>query len=78
MFDKILRGRYGFDILSLVLVLIALVLSNIRYVWIIGLLLVVIALFRTLSKNINKRLKEQQRFEKFYKPIVSWFVLNIK
>jgi ssDNA-binding Zn-finger/Zn-ribbon topoisomerase 1 len=70
MFRNFLRGRYGTDSLSFVLLLSAVLLSRISYLWIISVGLFGFALFRILSKDINKRYQEQLKFEKFYKPLI--------
>jgi len=75
MANKFFRDRYGLDVLSFVLLFISLILSKARYIWIIALILFVVAIFRTLSKDISNRKKEQQKFEKFYNPIIRSFVL---
>jgi hypothetical protein len=65
MFKNILRGRYGFDVLTYVLLLAAVMFANMKYVWVISLVLVGYALFRTLSKDIAKRSLESQKFNQF-------------
>jgi DNA-directed RNA polymerase subunit RPC12/RpoP len=62
MFKNFFRGRYGIDTLGFALVLIALILSRLNLVWIIGAGLFLYAVFRMLSKDTNKRFQEQQKF----------------
>ena len=64
MYGKFFSGRYGFDNFNLVLLITAFILANIKYVWILSAGLTGYALFRTLSRNIEKRKQELQAFDK--------------
>lgn len=64
MTGKFFNGRYGMDSMTLVMLLISIILVNIRYVWILGVVLTGYAVFRTMSRNIDKRRAELQSFEK--------------
>ncbi len=81
---RFMAGRYGMDQLSLALlilsVLITLIASLIRlpvlsYVGDIPLLL---ALFRALSRNIEKRRIENYKFSMFISPAYSWLLKKKK
>lgn len=67
MFRNFFRGRYGLDNLSLVLLLAAVIFLQIKYLWVIGYGLFGYVIFRTISKDINKRNQEQQKFSKLTK-----------
>lgn len=53
---------YGFDILSLFLLIISIFLNFNRYTKILSFIIVLITLFRAFSKNINKRSIENIKF----------------
>lgn len=67
-FRRFMYGRYGFDQLTRALVLIALALSVIAAITRSGLLMliayipIVYAIFRILSKNIDRRTQENQAY----------------
>ena len=76
---RMLMGRYGTDQLSIALFVLYFVLFFLSYIpycrflaW-IGLLLFAIILFRTFSRNVTKRYRENQIFLKFWNPIKNWF-----
>jgi len=75
MLRKIFQGKYGFDNLSLVLVLGAGIFFNIKYLWIFGVALLGYALFRAFSKDINNRYAELQKFNKIILKI--WKSINV-
>ena len=90
-FQKIARfmqGRYGFDALNgFLLVLAALLWIANFFVWAmipslilwgIETALLGLAIFRSLSRNINMRALENRRFRKVYDPVKSWVQLQIK
>ncbi len=58
------NGRYGIDNFSIVLLFISVILVNVDYLWILSLGLFCYIIFRALSKNIDKRSKELQSFNK--------------
>jgi hypothetical protein len=64
MYGKFFNGRYGFDNFNLVLLVVSFILVNFKYVWILGAGLTGYALFRTLSRNIDKRRMELEAFNK--------------
>ena len=59
---RILSGTYGFDILSIFLLLISLFLNFGRIPRLISLVLSAIVIFRAFSKNIYKRSQELNKF----------------
>ena len=79
---RFLYGRYGVDELYYFLFAIWAVITviNMFYnsivLYLIGLIAMVIMLVRALSKNHQKRLRENRVFMKFWKPVKSFFVLQ--
>jgi hypothetical protein len=73
MFRNFFKGRYGVDTLGIVLVFLALMLSRINIVWIIGAGIFIYSLFRMLSKDTNKRFQEQQKFNTFLQKLMKMF-----
>ena len=77
--SRFMMGRYGTDILSLVLLCTALVLSLVGQfsrLWIFLLLSYVplaYAIFRTLSRQTAKRYAENQKFLSWFRGIKNWF-----
>lgn len=65
MFKDFFRGRYGFDILSFFLAVIAVIFLKFRYLWVISVLTIGYAGYRALSKNISGRTLELQKFTSF-------------
>ena len=65
-FAKSLRNffqyRYGSDSLNVFLVVVALIISNIPYVFLLSYLLIGFSVFRMLSKNIYKRQRELNKY----------------
>lgn len=64
MWRKFLAGRYGIDNLTLTTVFLSVILLNIDYVWIAGVGLLGYSIFRTVSRNIVRRRKELQSFDR--------------
>lgn len=60
-----LYGTYGFDILSLFLLLLGTLFNSFYYTRLIGLFLLIIILFRAFSKNTYKRSSENYKFVSF-------------
>ena len=73
--QRVMVGRYGPDQLCLALFIAAMVLSiasnitNLRILTLLSYLLLIIAIFRVLSKNIYKRRAENDRFIRFWWPL---------
>lgn len=76
-FNKLMQGRYGADLLTrdmtwfaLGLVLIS-ALTNNRWLNSIGLILLLLSYIRMFSKNINARYKENIKYNKIRRNIIS-------
>ena len=65
MFQRFFEGRYGIDILGIVMMIVSSLLFRNGYTWIIGMGLIIYAIFRILSKNKGKRYQELQKFNNF-------------
>ena len=85
MKEKLARffwGRYGMDQLGWALVIASMVLTFLSSVFGSSLLLVisyvplVLAILRILSRNINARVRENQKFLTYWKPVKKWFKLQ--
>ena len=78
--QRFMDGRYGIDELSnfLFKIYIALVILNIfidnYLISILELIIIIIMIYRTLSKNINKRKQENIKFIKVKKQIIKPFI----
>jgi uncharacterized protein YbaR (Trm112 family) len=78
-FKKFMMGRYGGDQLSIVLILLAAILTltaefaKVPLLALIGYVPLGIALFRMLSKNTSKRSMENYKFAILISPVYSWF-----
>ena len=57
-----LKGTYGFDLLSIILVLISCILNIFDYTRILGTLILIYAIYRAFSKKIYKRKNEYNVF----------------
>lgn len=62
-FNSFFKGSYGWDLLSKYLVILGMVLTFTRYTFGLGLILIVYSIYRSLSKNKNKRYNELRIFE---------------
>jgi len=69
MFRDFMRGRYGIDAISIIAMLLALLLTRFNYVWILGSALLGYAIFRIMSKAVDKRYREKQKFDNLIKPL---------
>lgn len=76
---EFMYGRYGTDKLSLALVIggfvfyTLYVFTRFRLLYLVSLILYGIALFRTLSKNINARQRENMKFEQLLWKVKNWW-----
>ena len=70
---KIFYGAYGFDILSIFLILLSCILSLFNVTSILGLAILVFALYRAFSKKIYKRIAELNKFILIVNNILSKF-----
>lgn len=70
-------GRYGFDQLSIALMMVGVVLSFFGSTFIVLAIIpyafYIFALYRCFSRNIYARQKELGVFMKFWRPITQWF-----
>lgn len=62
-----MNGRYGVDILSKVIILVGAMLCLFFYTRPFGLLMIVYAFYRVLSRDILKRQREKVKFDNFLK-----------
>lgn len=87
-FMRFMQGRYGFDTLNGFLFILALLvhIANI-FVWgyIPSIVLYAVstalmgwAIFRSLSRNINMRSRENRIFRKAYDPVKKWVLFQIR
>jgi hypothetical protein len=85
MKEKLARffwGRYGMDQLGWALVIASMVLTFLSSVFGSSLLLVisyvplVLAILRILSRNVNARMRENQKFLAYWKPVKKWCKLQ--
>lgn len=70
---NIFYGAYGIDILSIFLIIISSFLNMNRYTSILGFLLLLLAIYRTFSKNIYKRTNELNKFTNYVNKLLSKF-----
>ncbi|MDD4189554.1 MAG: hypothetical protein PHX37_05655, partial [Eubacteriales bacterium] len=61
---RFFQGRYGSGALNIFLIVAALILSQFRWVYLLGYLMMIAAIFRMLSKNIFKRQRELAIYNK--------------
>ena len=73
MFRDFLRGRYGIDNLGYFLIFISMMITSIRYISIVGMIILGYAIFRVISKNIYKRKQELQKFNAIVNRIKPYF-----
>ena len=83
-----MQGRYGTDTLNNFLFILFIVLWFVNIfvfnlvarsiIWGIELLILAFTLFRSFSRNINRRSAENRAFLKYYNPVKSWVKLSIR
>ena len=83
-----MQGRYGGDQLNIAIIVLVLLLNFVNVfvfnfiaslvISLIGLALVGLIVFRTLSRNIERRRAENNAFLPVYNAVVGWFKLTIK
>ena len=77
-FRNFMMGRYGTDQLTLALLISGMVLTFISNAFDLNFLIsftyviFFICIYRTMSKNISARQKENYKFLKYWNPIMSW------
>lgn len=69
MFREFFRGRYGMDTLGFALIVGSVILFSFPYIWMLGVVPLAAAVFRSLSKNTGKRYQEQLKFENLVRKI---------
>jgi hypothetical protein len=72
-----LQGFYGFDFLSVFLLLLSYIFDIWPITRILGLVLLLIVVYRTFSKNINKRKAEYNKFRGLSNKILSKVGLSL-
>ena len=74
-----MAGRYGGDQLNIALIVLYLILAVIAQItqlwiiWILEILLLAFCIFRILSRNVERRYRENIQFLKLWNPIKGWF-----
>ena len=80
--SRFMAGRYGGDQLNLFLIALYLVLyvvslfTRILALELIGTVLLVVSLFRTLSRNVERRREENVRFLQTVRPLRRWWTTS--
>ncbi len=80
--QRFMYGRYGNDSLNLFLIGTYLVLyllyviSRLELLYWVSLILLVISLFRLLSRNVTRRREENIKFSRAVRPAVQWLRLR--
>lgn len=70
---KFLKGTYGFDVLSVFLLLVSMLLNLNKYTNILGLFLTIIVIYRAFSKDTYRRSKELIQFTKLVNNVLGRF-----
>ena len=68
-----LKGTYGFDLLSIVLILLSFILNVFDITRILGLLILIYAIYRAFSKKIYKRKEEYNVFYTYTNKLLNKF-----
>lgn len=82
--QRFMAGRYGNDILNTAISVIGCLLSfilplfHIKYISLLAWIPFVIVIFRMLSKNIEKRQRENMKFLSFISPWVQYFTKKLR
>ena len=77
--SRFMAGRYGGDQLNLFLIVLYLVLdlvflfTRLLVLELLGTAVLVVSLFRSLSRNIERRREENTRFLQFVRPVRRWW-----
>ena len=81
---RFMYGRYGNDTLNNTLLFAGVALSFISWIpymgicWVLSMAVWMVVLFRTFSRNIDKRRQEQQRFQEMTRGVKTLFRLRQK
>lgn len=79
-FRNFMIGRYGSDKLNIALLVSSIILSLISRFTGLGIIMYLsyiplfLCIFRMFSRNINKRVQENNKFLLYYKPIERWVI----
>ena len=68
-----LKGTYGFDLLSIVIILLSFILNVFDITRILGLLILIYAIYRAFSKKIYKRKEEYNVFYTYTNKLLTKF-----
>ncbi len=80
--QRIMYGRYGSDQLNIFLLVLYLVLyfvswiTGLGFLSYLGLIAILLGLFRMMSRNIERRRAENARFLKLFRPVTQWLKLR--
>lgn len=80
--QRIMYGRYGSDQLNIFLLVLYLVLyfvswiTGLGFLSYLGLIAILLGLFRMMSRNIERRRTENARFLKLFRPVTQWLKLR--
>lgn len=80
--QRIMYGRYGSDQLNIFLLVLYLVLyfvswiTGLGFLSYLGLIAILLGLFRMMSRNIERRRAENAKFLKLIRPVTQWLKLR--
>lgn len=80
--QRMMIGRYGSDQLNLFLLVVYLIFCVVSWITGLGLLsglgliAIILALFRMMSRNIDRRRAENAKFLKLIRPVTQWVKLR--
>ena len=80
--QRLMYGRYGTDQLNLflmgvyLLLYLVFALTRVTLLYWVSFVLLIWSLFRTLSRNMERRRMENLRFMRAANPVISWFRLR--
>lgn len=80
--QRVMYGRYGSDQLSIFLLVAYFALylisavTGLGFIYYISLALIVYSIFRTMSRNIEKRRRENAKFLKLAGPTLQWWKMR--
>ena len=75
MLRRLFNGRYGIDALSIFILCIAVPFFYSKVFWFIGVFIIVYVLFRTFSRNIEKRRNELFVFNDILRKVAYFFLI---
>ena len=80
--QRFMYGRYGNDQLNFFLLLVYIIIYVVSFfvrfslLYYLGIVVLAVALFRLLSRNLERRRSENVRFMHLAGPVISWFRLR--